>query len=111
MYERLQSEATALNIEVQEKNMRKRIKGLYGNNVIWINKGIKSSTEKACVLAEEIGHHLTTIGDIIDQSDLINRKQEKRARQWAFKRLVPLRSFIYPFKKGCRSRFEIAETL
>ena len=30
--------------------------------------------EKACVLAEELGHHYTTIGDIIDQKESENRK-------------------------------------
>ena len=33
-------------------------------------------TEKACVLAEELGHHYTTVGDIIDQKESENRKQE-----------------------------------
>lgn len=111
MYEVLQSEATALKIDVQEREMKRRIKGLYGDNVIWINKNIETSIEKSCVLAEEMGHYHTTVGDILDQSKLLNVKQEKRARKWAYKRLVPLNSFIHAFKAGCRSRYEIAETL
>ena len=39
--------------------------------------------EKSCVLAEELGHYYTTVGDILDQSDDGNRKQERRARLWA----------------------------
>lgn len=111
MYERLLVEAETLNIEVEEKAMKQRIKGLYGYNVIWINKNIESTIEKGCVLAEEIGHHHRTVGDILDQSKLPNVKQEKLARKWASNRLVPLRSLINAYKCGCKSRFEIAEML
>lgn len=111
MYECLQSEAEALNIEVQERRMKKRIKGLYGDNVIWINKYIETTIEKACVLAEEIGHHHTSAGDILDQSNTSNKKQEVLARRWASERLIPLHNLVSAFKEGCSSRFEIAEFL
>ncbi|MDC3414307.1 ImmA/IrrE family metallo-endopeptidase [Terrihalobacillus insolitus] len=111
MYERLQSEALELNIDVQERILKKRIKGLYGDNVIWINKTIETSIEKACVLAEEIGHYHTTIGNILEQSILSNVKQEKLARKWAYKRMIPLEKLIDCFKSGCKSRYEIAEML
>jgi len=111
MYEILQSEAAALNVEVQERIIKGRIKGLYGDNVIWINKNIENSVEKACVLAEELGHYHTTTGDILDQSNILNVKQEKRARRWAYERLVTLDNLIDSFRKGCRSRYEIAEYL
>lgn len=111
MYEKLQEEAAALNIEVEERVLKKRIKGLYGGKVIWINKNIDSSVEKACVLAEELGHFYTSVGDILDQSNISNIKQERRARSWAVHKLIPLERFIEAFKKGCRSRYEIAEFL
>ncbi|APC48991.1 hypothetical protein BME96_12660 [Virgibacillus halodenitrificans] len=111
MYESLQSEAHGLDLDVQERVMLERIKGLYGDNVIWINKNIMTSREKACVLAEEIGHHLFTVGDILDQSKINNVKQENIARRWAFAKLVPLEGLIYSFKQGCKSRYDIAETL
>ncbi|UUG68564.1 hypothetical protein YPHTV1_00002 [Halomonas phage YPHTV-1] len=111
MYESLQSEAHGLDLDVQERVMLERIKGLYGDNVIWINKNIMTSREKACVLAEEMGHHLFTVGDILDQSKINNVKQENIARRWAFAKLVPLEGLIYSFKQGCKSRYDIAETL
>lgn len=111
MYERLQSEAAALGVEVQERVLMKRIKGLYGDNVIWINKDIETTIEKACVLAEELGHHHMTAGDIINQSKIENVKQEKLARNWAYNNLVTFESLIKAFKAGCRSRFEISEML
>ena len=38
--------------------------------------------EKASVLAEELGHYYTTVGNILDQEDAGNRKQEHKARTW-----------------------------
>ena len=67
--------------------------------------------EKACVLAEELGHHYTTYGNILDQSDASNRKQELRARAWAYNRQIGLLGLIRAYEHGCRNRFEIAEYL
>lgn len=111
MYESLLKEACKHDINVYEEPMEKKVKGLYGDNVIWINRNINTSIEKACVLAEELGHYHTSVGDIIDQSKIINIKQEKIARRWAYKKLVPLNNLLEAFKGGCRSRFEIAEFL
>ena len=36
------------------------------------------TTEKTCVLAEELGHYYTSSGDILDQQNVSNRKQERR---------------------------------
>jgi len=110
-YEHLLTEAFQHDVEVHEKNMSLRIKGLYSDNVIFINKLISTNTEKACVLAEELGHHHTSSGDILDQTKLINKKQEKRARNWAYKRLIPLSKFICAYKAGVRNRYELAEYL
>lgn len=111
MYNTLLCEASTLNIEVQEKYLNKRIKGLYSDNVIWINKNIETSTEKACVLAEELGHYYTSAGNILDQSQIPNIKQERQARIWAAKKLIPLERFIEAFNYGCTNRYEVAEYL
>ena len=68
-------------------------------------------TEKACILAEERGHHFTTSGDIIDQTDIQNRKQEFRARMWAYNEMVGLMGIIDAYKNGCRNSYEVAEYL
>jgi hypothetical protein len=68
-------------------------------------------SEKTCVLAEELGHHYTTVGDIMDQTDVSNRKQERRARIWAYHKLLSLNDLIDSYKCGCRNQFEIAEHL
>lgn len=86
-----------------------RIKGLYSDNVIWINKRIPTRTEKTCVLAEENGHHYTSSGDILKQDSISNCKQEKRARAWAYEKLIPLPSFIKAARLGIRNRHELAD--
>lgn len=79
--EHLENEAFKNNVLIIEKHFRNdNIKGLYCDGVIALNSKFKDSAEKACVLAEELGHHYTTVGNILDQSDTNNRKQELRAR-------------------------------
>ncbi|WEG13960.1 ImmA/IrrE family metallo-endopeptidase [Pullulanibacillus sp. KACC 23026] len=111
MYKALLSECLNLNIDVQEEHIQGSIKGLYSDNVIWINKKIKSTIEKACILAEELGHHFTTSGDILNQNSIMNRKQELRARSWAYEKLIPLNKIIQAQKEGIKNRYELAEYL
>ena len=110
-YESLLDEAAHHDVEVQERIMQSRIKGLYGPGVIWINKAIGTTAEKACVLAEEIGHHHTTYGDILDQSKIVNLKQERLARKWAWERLVSPEDLVDAYHAGCQTRFEVADFL
>jgi hypothetical protein len=72
---------------------------------------IKTRIEKACILAEELGHFHKTVGDITDQSKIENRKQEKLARTWAYKRLVPLSKIVQASRAGISGRHELAEFL
>lgn len=109
-YEILLSEASENGLIVKEKPLKYnngRIKGFR----VAIRKDLSTSIEKACVLAEELGHHYTTYGNILDQSDTSNRKQELRARAWAYNKQIGLLGLIRAYEHGCRNRFEIAEYL
>lgn len=109
-YEFLIAEASNLGLIVKEKPLKYnngRIKG----NKIAIRQDIETTAQKACVLAEELGHHITSSGDILDQTDDQNRKQEFRARMWAYNEMVGLMGLIYAYKNGCRNSYEIAEYL
>ena len=88
-----------------------RIRGLYSDGVIAVNSQVQTTAEKACIMAEELGHHYTSHGDILDLSCTENRKQEYRARIWAYKELLTADGLISAFKAGCRNRYEIAEYL
>ena len=111
-YESLTDEAFNDGIDIIDYQFDSpNIKGLYCDGVVGINKEIETSAEKSCVLAEELGHHHTSIGDIIDQSNSENRKQEHKARVWGYDRMIGLLGIIKAFDYGCQSRYEIAEYL
>lgn len=99
------------DVKIKEKPLKYGFKGLYKNNKIIIDSNIETNKEKACILAEELGHHFTTHGDIIDQSDVRNIKQELKARAWAYERLVGIVALINAHKAGVKSRYELAEFL
>lgn len=110
MYEKLLIEADALGIEVIEKKMRGRNKGFYGDNIIWIDKKM-NCVEKACTMAEELGHYYTSTSDITNLKDFLSYKQEKRARNWGFVKVCPLESLVVAFLKNLRTKDEISDFL
>jgi len=110
-YDQLLSKAESVGVEVYEKKMSPAIKGLYGDGVIWINRLIPTLVEKICILGEELGHHQTSSGDIIDQKNFHNRKQELRARRWSYNELVPLNAIVEASLSGVKERHELAEFL
>lgn len=110
LYEKLLAEAEKEGINVFEVDIG-RLKGLYIDGNIALNSSIETYSEMACVLAEELGHHHTTHGNILDQNKPENRKQERRARGWAYERLVSLKGLIEASKQGIRNRYELAEYL
>ncbi len=69
-YEDLICEANSGNIEVYEINFPKGIKGLYCDGYISINKKIETTKEKKCILAEELDHYHTSVGNIIQLQEI-----------------------------------------
>lgn len=110
-YEKLLKETAHHEIYTYEKPMTSKIKGLYSDKTVLINQNISTDAEKTCVLAEELGHHHTTSGNILDQQDIANRKQEKRARTWAYERLAPLSKIIQARYQGISNHYELADFL
>lgn len=111
-YEELLHEAINDGISVDEDySFKGEFSGLYIDGNIALSDRLHTTTEKACVLAEEMGHHYTSVGNILDMSDTRNRKQERQARLWAYNKLIGLSGIIEAFEHGCQSRFEIAEYL
>lgn len=113
MINSLYREAEREGIEVREHRfITKRLKGLYHDGVITLNPAaIRNLVEKTCIFAEEIGHHHTTTGNILDQKDIRSRKQELRARAWAYNRLIPLNQIIKAGQAGIEGRHDVAEFL
>ena len=108
-YDDLLIEADNNNLITKEKPLRGN-KGRIKGNRIAIKKDL-TETEKKCVLAEELGHHYTAVGDILDQSTVENRKQEMRGRIVAYNKLVGLCGIIDAYLHHCQSLSESAEYL
>lgn len=111
-YEKLLTNADDNNVDVYDNyNFRNtRFKGLYCNGTVAISNELTRS-EKSCILAEELGHHYTSSGNILDMSVTANRKQEYHARFWAYNRLVGLQGIIACYKANCLAINEMAEYL
>lgn len=109
--EELRQEALDLGADVIEWDFSSNIKGLYCNGVIALNRHIETSAEESAVLAEEIGHHLTATGSILDPHQRESRKQELKGRAWAYDRLIGLGGIIRAHNAGCQSRYEAADYL
>lgn len=110
--EKLEQEAFDDKVRVHDFYLGEdNLKGFYTDGNVAINTSVDSNTERICVLAEELGHHHTSVGDIMDMSDARNRKQERQARLWAYNKLIGLRGIIEAYEAGCQNRYEIAEYL
>lgn len=109
-YEALLVEADNEGLTVKEMPMKYNNGRIKGNRIA-IRKDIDTSTEKTCVLAEELGHHYTSVGDILDLSDPSKRKQERQARLWGYNKLIGLSGLVKAFEAGCQDKYEVAEFL
>lgn len=84
--------------------------GMIVGNTIGIDSK-KSTTEKSVIMSEEVGHLETSVGNILDQGDVCNRKQEHRARRWAHNHMISQQDLVNAAKHGCRSAYDTAEFL
>lgn len=110
-YESLLNEIESDGIDVYEIKMEGKAKGYCVDNVIAIDAKIDNSAEKRCTLAEELGHVKLTTGNILNTKKIINLKQEKLARNWAYEKLVGIVDIINAYNSGARNRCELAEYL
>nr|DAG79996.1 MAG TPA: IrrE protein [Caudoviricetes sp.] len=99
-----------LNIVEMDLSGVKGLKGLCINQDIAIEKNL-GQVEKSCVLAEELGHYFTSYGNILNQNDIMNRKQEYRARLYGYNLKIGLTGIISAYNTGCRNLYEMAEFL
>lgn len=110
--EKLEQEAFQDSVKVHDYYLgEESLKGIYIDGNIAINTSVNNTVEKVCVLAEELGHHHTSVGNIIDMNNVQNRKQERQARIWGYNKLIGLTGIISTFEAGCQSVHEAAEFL
>lgn len=99
------------NLEYKfEKNMPSKQKGLYYNDVVYLNNNL-SNAELTSTVAEEIAHHYTSVGDITNYKLIDSSKQERKARLVAAEITIHPTQLILAYENGCREYWEVAEEL
>lgn len=112
IHEHLLQEAKRDDINVIDYDIPvSALKGFYCNNTIVLDKSLDTTAEKACVLAEELGHHHLTVGCILDEGSVANAKQERLARNWAYEKMVPISSIIKAYELRISNCEDFAEHL
>ncbi|MDE7342243.1 MAG: hypothetical protein K2N80_17070 [Lachnospiraceae bacterium] len=111
-YEDLLKESTLNDVHVIENvDFESQADGLINGNIIGINRKVRTYRKRTCILAEELGHYHTTVGDIINQSTISERRQELHARVWAYNKLIGLNGIVNSYKHGCYSLHDTADYL
>ncbi len=109
-YEQLLMHSDEVGLIVKEKPLKYNNGRIMGKRIA-IRQNIETQKEKSCVLAEELGHHYTSAGNILDLKKSENIKQERRARMWAYNKQIGLHGIITAYRRGCRSVHEMADYL
>ncbi len=110
IYDDLLQEAYEEGLIVKEYPLKYN-DGRLQDNRIAIRQDISTTTEKACILAEELGHYYTATGNILNQKDAGNRKQEAKGRLWAYNNQVGLMGIISAYKAHKQNLYEMADYL
>lgn len=105
-YELLTKIVPEINI-IQDKKMPSKLHGLYYEDSIYIN-GKLSHKEKVATLSEEIGHYVTSAGDITDYSKIQNAKQEFKARRFGYELVISLDGIVNAYKENIKSLHEMS---
>ncbi|EHP0464482.1 ImmA/IrrE family metallo-endopeptidase [Staphylococcus pseudintermedius] len=83
-------------------------KGFYSDQVILIDDSL-TEYKKHETLAEEIAHHKITYGNILDQSNMLNKKLELFARRKAYESVITLQGLIDAYNNGISNIHEMAD--
>ena len=87
--------------------LKGNFKGIFANGAILLDKDL-SEYQKHETLAEEIAHHKITYGNILDQSNMLNRKFELKARRLANESVISLQGLINAFNYGVQNIYDLA---
>ena len=109
------------NIIIEEANLNNMMsKGIYFKfdnipPIIAIEKSIISYTYMyISILAEELGHHFTTQGNLLESSKnysekLIKNKKETLAKKWAANFLISDEEFVQAILNCINNKYELSE--
>ncbi len=106
-YEELMKKHSHIPISDNYK-LKGNFKGIFANGAILIDKDL-SNFQKHTVLAEEIAHYKYTYGNILDQSNMLNKKLELFARRKAYESVITLQGLIDAYNNGISNIHEMAD--
>lgn len=96
------------NIDVVETSSLPHFQsGLYYEGTIYIKENM-SAYKKHETLAEEIAHHKITYGNILDQSIILNRKFENKAKRKAYESVISIQGIIDAYEYGVHNLHEMS---
>ena len=110
LYEQLLQEAYDNGVIVRIFPLRAH-DGLYFDHHIYISDRLSTNAERVCVLAEELGHYYTVVGNILNQDISRCRRLELDGRRFAYKRLVSMHSLVEAYRSHVQGMNELAEYL
>lgn len=97
------------HIKIKETNiLPDNLSGLNFNNIILLNNKNKH-IKKVEILAEEIAHYKITYGDIRDQSNILNKKFELKARRLGCELVITLDGIIEALHYGVHNLYGLAD--
>ncbi|MDB2105430.1 ImmA/IrrE family metallo-endopeptidase [Clostridium paraputrificum] len=107
------------NINLDEELKIPKTSGIYINipginPTIGINKSVSNDKEYYSILAEELGHHFKTIGNLIKQKttyieDILKQKEELKAKLWASNFFISDEEFIQAILDCSNNIYTLAE--
>ena len=82
--------------------------GLCCGSHIVLAQELETDADRRSILAEEYGHAIRNGGNILDQSDIENRKQERKVRLLSYDMLFGIDGIAKALMDGCRNTHEMA---
>lgn len=106
-YSMLQALAEKQQVSIHPYRFDGDLQALYVDKHIFLSDDLNSS-EKTCVLAEELGHHFTADRNCLDQSKAENLFCEWQGRIWSYEVLLPTSQLRAAMQAGFQKIPEIA---
>lgn len=114
-YEELEQLAASCSIKIHLGILREddALDGYYialrdGSCLILINRH-RPLAQRTAALAEELGHHFKSIGDLRDLRDIAAAKSERLAHDWSIESLLPMPALESQLQQGNGTVWELAE--
>ena len=98
------------HIDIDNRKMRELVSAAFPENWIVLDRTkIPTSAEEKAILAHEIGHCVTGAFYGVSSPPDFRAKQEQKANEWAYRKLVPHDALLEAVKQGDSEIWQLAE--